>query len=90
MSPSKGNTNGRGYGTQHQRLRARWAPVVAAGGATCWRCGQVIRPGQPWDLGHTPGSGKRMYSGPQHTACNRDTADERDNHDPDPTPRTKW
>lgn len=28
-------TSARGYGSEHQRERARWAPIVAAGEASC-------------------------------------------------------
>jgi hypothetical protein len=41
-----------GYGWEHQQLRKRVPRVVAAGGATCARCGLPITPGDPWDLGH--------------------------------------
>ena len=47
-----GITNARGYGREHQRLRAKWEPMVDAGVATCARCGELIAPGTPWDLGH--------------------------------------
>jgi hypothetical protein len=33
-------------------LRAELAPVVESGEAICWRCGELIEVGQPWDLGH--------------------------------------
>jgi hypothetical protein len=77
------------YGNVHQRLRRRWAPLVAAGGASCSRCDQPIHPGQPWDLGHTPGD-RHTYAGPQHSVCNRNTTDERGAADPAPKPRTQW
>jgi hypothetical protein len=77
------------YGHSHQRLRRRLALVVAAGGATCTRCGQPIRPGQPWDLGHVEGN-PYQYAGPQHAMCNRNTANERNAADPAPRPRTRW
>jgi hypothetical protein len=43
---------GRGSTRRWRELRAHWTPLVAAGHVTCWRCGQPIHPGQPWDLGH--------------------------------------
>lgn len=58
------------YGHAHKKLRAKYAKEVAADQATCARCGQPIRPDQPWDLGHDdarPGE----YSGPEHQSCNR-------------------
>lgn len=63
----------RGYGARHQAERRRWAPKVAAGGVACARCGGLIEPGMPWDLGHVDGSGKTEYAGPEHRACNRAT-----------------
>lgn len=39
-------------GRRAARARARLAPSVAAGKATCWRCGLPILPGQDWDTGH--------------------------------------
>src|SRR5215216_2030848 len=45
-------TNERGYGLEHKRLRQKVAREVAAGLATCARCGYLIQPDEPWDLGH--------------------------------------
>ena len=63
--PTHGTTNQRGYGADHQRLRKRLEPTVAAGQANCWRCGQPIFPGQPWDLGHDDHD-RTKYRGPEH------------------------
>ena len=63
-------TSDRGYGTAHQKLRARWKPQVEAGNVNCARCHQPIRPGTPWDLGHDDHNRSR-YSGPEHRTCNR-------------------
>lgn len=55
------STNDRGYGEQHKKLRAEWAPKVAAGiircartgllipvqGSPCPRCGKPITHGKP-------------------------------------------
>ena len=35
------------------KARAALQPDVDAGTARCWRCGELIRPGQQWDAGHT-------------------------------------
>jgi hypothetical protein len=66
---ARGTTTARGYGNQHQAARRRWAPRVATGTIRCARCGQRIRPGQPWDLDHT--DDRRGYRGPSHLSCNR-------------------
>jgi hypothetical protein len=67
-------TTTRGYGWSHQQKRARWAKRVAKGEAICARCRRPIVPWESWDLGHRDGSGKREYSGPEHSRCNRATA----------------
>lgn len=60
----RGETTSTVYGTQHKQLRADLADYVAAGLATCWRCGQPINPGEPWDLGHD--DNRTMTMGPEH------------------------
>jgi hypothetical protein len=81
----RGTTTQRGYGTPHQRRRRQVAQHVASGHAVCARCGQPIKPGEPWDLGHRDGSGKMVYSGPEHARCNRATAThKRQQRDTDP------
>lgn len=70
--PSKGSTTARGYGSAHQRTRAKWVRKVRAGGVNCWRCGAPINPCDPWDLGHDDADRSR-YRGPEHIACNRAT-----------------
>lgn len=82
-------TTARGYGRQHQQLRARWKPYVVAGLVDCARCGQRIKPGQPWDLGHDDHD-RRRYKGPEHAACNRATQTAARRADPKPQPRTRW
>ena len=60
----------RGYGARHKKLRESWAPRVAAGGVSCARCGGLIRPGEPWDLGHSDVD-RSVWTGPEHRSCNR-------------------
>lgn len=55
------------------RLRRQWKPKVEAGIVNCARCGELIEPGTPWDLGHVDGD-KTRYQGPEHLKCNRGTA----------------
>jgi hypothetical protein len=71
---AKLSTTKRGYGAHHQVLRERLRPHVEAGVVLCARCGKIIQPGTPWDLGHVDGSGHRLYQGPEHRKCNRATA----------------
>jgi hypothetical protein len=70
MAAMKGSTTARGYGWPHRRLRARWALEVATGSVRCARCGELIQPGEPWDLGHDDFDRSR-WSGPEHARCNR-------------------
>lgn len=69
---SRGTRTERGYGREHEALRARWAPLVATGLVTCHRpgCPYLIPAGDPWDLGHDDHDRSR-YHGPEHRACNR-------------------
>ena len=43
--------------------------MVAAGLVNCARCGELIEPGTPWDLGHADDG--LDYNGPEHAYCNR-------------------
>jgi hypothetical protein len=61
------------YGYNHRKLRKQVAPMVAAGKANCWRCGERIDPGTDWDLGHKDNGNAMEYMGPEHPACNRAT-----------------
>jgi hypothetical protein len=69
-------TVARGYGANHKRLRRLWEPRVASGDVACARCGRLIVPGSPWDLGHADFD-RAAYTGPEHRRCNRATAGRR-------------
>jgi len=69
----RGTSSERGYGAAHKRERERWSRIIAAGGATCVRCGQPIAPGEPWHLDHADVPGAHQfgwYLGPAHKRCN--------------------
>jgi hypothetical protein len=72
-----------GSGSGHRESRAQWKPVVDTGRVRCARGADcvfavdgvagLIRPGEPWDLGHVDDDPRR-YSGPEHRRCNRRTS----------------
>jgi hypothetical protein len=66
----RGSTTARGYGGTHRALRKWLAPLVATGQMRCARCGGLIVPGTPFDLGHADGD-RTGYHGLEHAACNR-------------------
>ena len=67
---ARGNSTQRGYGSAHQRERARWSQRMVAGErVVCPRCGCPILPGQRWDLGHN--DARDAWTGPEHAHCNR-------------------
>lgn len=87
---SRPSASQRGYGGEHRRLRAQWAPKVAAGTVRCARgaackqaelideqlVGGLIDPASTWDLGHDDRDRGR-YLGPEHAECNRATMSHR-------------
>ena len=55
----------------HQKLRARWAPLVATGMVRCAIGGELLKPGTKWHLAHAdhPDAHRLgLYAGP---ACAR-------------------
>lgn len=66
---ARGNSNQRGYGVEHQRTRTTLDIRVQAGLVNCARCGQRIKPGEPWHLDHDD-TDKTKYLGPSHARCN--------------------
>jgi hypothetical protein len=79
--PRPASTTARGYGAEHQALRKQWAPLVDAGQVTCWRCGNLIHPGQAWDLGHDDHD-RGAYRGPEHRGPNRAAGARKGNRSP--------
>jgi hypothetical protein len=62
-----------------KRLRATWAAAIATGRVDCWRCGQRIDAGQPWDLGHRVAvrlGGSDEHVHPEHRRCSRSAGGE--------------
>lgn len=66
---ARGNSNKRGYGVEHQLVRARLNLEVQTGTLACARCGKTIRPNQPWHLDHDD-EDRGKYLGPSHAWCN--------------------
>lgn len=64
----RGTRQQRGYDAEHDRERARWAPLVATGNVKCWRCGDYIAAGAAWTLGHCDVD-RRIYHGPECPPC---------------------
>jgi hypothetical protein len=73
----KASTTSRGYGGRHQAERRLWEPIVAAGHATCCRCGFSILPGQRWHLDHADDG--IHYLGVAHARCNLRAAAQKGN-----------
>lgn len=70
---ARGTRQQRGYGAEHDRLRARWKPRVERGEVDCHEvvCLMPMRrilPGEPWHLCHDRMTGN--YLGPGHATCN--------------------
>ena len=70
---ARGTRQQRGYGAEHSALRMRWALIVAQGRTRCARCGKLLDPHQPWDLGHDDHD-RSKYAGPECVPCNRATS----------------
>jgi len=64
MTPTR-----RKYDTkEHRSARKRLAREVAAGNASCWRCGDPISAGSKWHVGHDDAG--VVIMGPEHAGCN--------------------
>jgi hypothetical protein len=85
-----GATTARGYGWQHQKLRAQLLATYNPA-SPCWRCGFPLGPiPQLLDLGHHDGD-KGRYAGLEHSRCNRSAGGRRRRQPPPPSTRSrKW
>lgn len=73
----RGTRQDRGYDAAHDQHRRNWEPRVATGTVRCWRCHKLIRPIEPWDLGHDDHD-RTITRGPEHAnQCNRAEAGRR-------------
>lgn len=62
-------------GSLAAQTRRQWAPRVATGRIACTLCGEPIKPGDAWDVGHiipiSLGGDVAGLTEPQHATCNR-------------------
>ena len=87
------SSTARGYGYQHQQLRAWWKPIVEAGGVlchakTCVMPSRTIEPTEAWHLGHT--EDRTRWTGPEHVRCNTSDGARRKNRKQLISARTRW
>ena len=74
VDAARGTPEQRGYDKAHRSRRRQAAPQVATGTVRCWRCGELIAPGEEWDLGHDD-EDRSVTRGPEHRGrCNRAAA----------------
>ena len=70
----RGSTWARGYTGTHRKLRNQLQRRMDLGELfDCWRCGEPIQPGEPFDLGHDD-LDRSIWRGPEHRRCNRATS----------------
>lgn len=68
-----GSTTGRGYGWEHQQMRARLLPEAI--GTPCSRCGETMHEWQDLELDHN--DDREGYRGFSHQYCNRKAGGEK-------------
>lgn len=78
---ARGTRQQRGYGAEHDRLRAEYQRRMDAGETfTCWRCAEAGKPHevdpQHWHLGHDDDD-RSIYRGPECPAGNLATSQRR-------------
>lgn len=67
----RGSRQQRGYDAAHDRKRRTLVANADAGTVAYARCGELIKQGEPWDLGHD--DSRAGYRGAEHVRCNRAT-----------------
>ena len=75
----RGTATARGYGSLHQKTRARLNLEVQRGTVNCARCGLPIAPNTPWALDHDD-LDRSKYIGPSHSFCNNSAGGKNANH----------
>lgn len=76
---ARGTRTDRGYGPQHQALRAHWQQRINAGeDVRCARCREPILRGSRWALDHT--GDRTGYLGPSHEFCNNQAGGQAAHH----------
>jgi hypothetical protein len=66
---ARGGTTARGYGTQHQAHKRRWAIRIAHEPVLCARCHSIITTDDKWTDDHDDDD-RSLYLGPSHVDCN--------------------
>jgi hypothetical protein len=70
---ARGTRQARGYGAEHDTLRAIYQSRMNQGETlNCWRCDKQIDP-HAWHLGHDDHN-RAVYRGPECVPCNTATA----------------
>lgn len=72
----RGTSTARGYGSKHQKTRARLNLEVQTGSVNCCRCGLPIAPNTPWHLDHDD-EDRGTYKGAAHGFCNTSAGGQR-------------
>jgi hypothetical protein len=77
----RGTRQQRGYDRDYDRTRRKLEPIVKAGRAKCWRCGNPIQTGTRWNLGHDD-TDRTIIRGAEHERCNLSAAGKASHPDP--------
>jgi len=69
---ARGSREARGYDYAHRQFRKAFIEEHQAGTLICWRCRELIRPDEPFHLGHDDND-RNLYRGAEHVRCNTAT-----------------